>query len=163
MAWFISNPVESESQGPNATMLWISSSNEYRINIPWGGHRSVPITYCPWCGTRLPESLEQLWYETLYALGFQDPGNDDDIPPAFVTDEWWRNPVPFVPDPRASGAKDAVLRSVLLGLDLHPYDIQAMSHEAQLAAIAAAADDGRLLPGQVALLRNLGLLPALQD
>ena len=29
------------------------------------------------------------WYERLYALGFDDPG-EQDIPEEFNSDEWWR-------------------------------------------------------------------------
>ena len=90
MAWFIAEPVEWPSQGPNPIMMWIASWDEYRINIPTGGHTSVRIRHCPWCGTRLPESKRALWHETLEAMGYADPGNDD-IPKEFNSDAWWRD------------------------------------------------------------------------
>lgn len=89
MAWFISEPVEHESQGKNPTMLWIQCWNEYRINIPRNGNTSIPVRFCPWCSARLPESLRERWYQTLYNLGFHDPGNDK-IPEEYNTDAWWR-------------------------------------------------------------------------
>jgi hypothetical protein len=89
MAWFISQPVEWESQGPNPVIVWFKSWNEYRINIPREGHATTLIRYCPWCASRLPESLQGKWYATLTAMGFSDP-SEDDIPPEFDSDTWWR-------------------------------------------------------------------------
>lgn len=90
MAWFITEPIEWPSQGPNPTMMWVACWDEYRINIPTGGHASVRIRYCPWCGIKLPETKRALWYETLRAMGYADPG-DDDIPEKFNSDAWWRD------------------------------------------------------------------------
>lgn len=93
MAWFISKPIEWPSQGANAPLLWISSFDEYLVNIPMGGNTAVPIRFCPWCGTRLPESKQELWRQTLRELGYRDPGNEK-IPPEFNTDRWWRDRSP---------------------------------------------------------------------
>jgi hypothetical protein len=90
MAWFISEPVELESQGPNPVILWIASWNEYRIDISHRGHASTLIRYCPWCGVRLPESRQELWFRTLHDRGYADP-SEMDIPEEFNTDAWWRN------------------------------------------------------------------------
>ncbi len=89
MAWFISEPVEWESQGANPVIMWISSWDEYRIEISRMGNSSTVIYYCPWCGTKLPESKSDLWYETLYKLGYSDPG-EQEIPNEFDSDKWWR-------------------------------------------------------------------------
>jgi len=89
MAWFISSPVEWDGQPPNPVIQWISSWNEYRIEISHSGTTAIRISYCPWCGTRLPAPKADLWFETLYKLGYGDPGNDD-IPEEFQTDRWWR-------------------------------------------------------------------------
>lgn len=88
MAWFISEPEESP-QGPNPIMLWIDAWNEYRINIPRLGNSSVVVSYCPWCGQRLPGSLRVRWYETLHQMGYMDPG-EEEIPKEFDSDAWWR-------------------------------------------------------------------------
>jgi hypothetical protein len=93
MAWFISKPIEWPSQGENAPVMWISSFDEYLINIPMGGNSTVRIRFCPWCGKRLPESKQQLWHQTLGELGYKDPGNEE-IPPEFDTDRWWRDRCP---------------------------------------------------------------------
>jgi|SRR6516162_2003866 len=89
MAWFISKPVEWESQGPNPVILWLPQWNEYRIDISHRGHASTSIYFCPWCGKKLPEPKTDLWYKTLYELGYDDP-SEQDIPDEFNTDAWWR-------------------------------------------------------------------------
>lgn len=90
MAWFIAEPVERDSQGPNPVILWLGAWNEYRIDISHRGYSSTLIRFCPWCGRRLPDSKRVLWHETLVALGYEDPGGDDNIPEEFETDQWWR-------------------------------------------------------------------------
>jgi len=89
LAWFISNPVEDESQGANPVLLWIKCWNEYRINIPRGGNSSTLIRFCPWCGTKCPRSRREEWYQQLHRLGFSDPG-EQEIPSEFDSDAWWR-------------------------------------------------------------------------
>lgn len=90
MAWFIANPVEWPSQGVNPVMAWIPFHDEYKISIPRGGHVSIPVRWCPWCGSKLPKSKRGLWYKALYEMGFEDPGNDQ-IPEEFNSDQWWRS------------------------------------------------------------------------
>lgn len=89
MAWFVSEPVEWESQGPNPVILWIREWNEYRIDISHRGNSSTPIAFCPWYGTKLPDSRRDEWHRTLVAMGYEDPCNDD-LPEAFTSDKWWR-------------------------------------------------------------------------
>ena len=89
MAWFISEPVEWESQGPNPVILYIAPHREYRIDISHRGKTSTPIQYCPWCGMKLPEPLTGIWHETLNELGFTDP-EEQEIPEKFNSDAWWK-------------------------------------------------------------------------
>ena len=91
MAFAISRPHLTPHQGPNRIVDWITSWNEYRIPIPCDGYASTEIRYCPWCGAQLPPSRRGEWYQTLYGMGFDDPGGDDPIPPEFESDQWWRN------------------------------------------------------------------------
>jgi hypothetical protein len=46
------------------------------------------ISYCPWCGTPLPSSLRDAWFDRLDKLGL-DPG-DERIPKDMATSAWWR-------------------------------------------------------------------------
>jgi len=89
MAWFISEPIEWELQGSNPVILWISAWNEYRIDISHRGNSSTIIQFCPWCGKQLPKSKQCEWYQVLWAMGYQDP-SEQEVPEEFNTDSWWR-------------------------------------------------------------------------
>jgi len=90
MAFAISLPLLTPHQGANRILDWFASWNEYRIPVPYDGYASTLIRFCPWCGKRFPESLREEWYRTLYAMGYSDPGGDDDLPAEFESDRWWR-------------------------------------------------------------------------
>jgi hypothetical protein len=60
--------------------------DEYGIVVHDGGKSYVRIDFCPWCGTRLPESKRDQWFEALEAMGI-DPLSDA-VPPAYRSDEW---------------------------------------------------------------------------
>jgi hypothetical protein len=64
---------------------------EYQIVAKSDGF-VITIDYCPWCGTKLPNSLRNVWGERLDALGFLDPYGEDraSVPDAFWSDSWWR-------------------------------------------------------------------------
>ncbi len=63
--------------------------DEYGIIIHDGGTSVMVINFCPWCGSKLPGSKRDRWFEELEKLGFTDPF-DQDIPEKFKTDEWYR-------------------------------------------------------------------------
>ena len=51
------------------------------------------IDYCPWCGVKLPQDLNDVWFELLEdEFGIKDPTNEDKdkVPKEFKTDEWWK-------------------------------------------------------------------------
>lgn len=50
--------------------------------------RMMKIDYCPWCGTKLPESLKSRWMEEMEKVG-RTP-NDPNLPQKFLSDAWWR-------------------------------------------------------------------------
>src|SRR4051812_25845044 len=92
MAFAISRPVLTPHQGPNRIIDWLASWNEYRVPVTYDGYASALIRFCPWCAQALPPSRREEWYQALYALGYSDPGGDDDVPEQFNTDAWWRRP-----------------------------------------------------------------------
>lgn len=52
------------------------------------------FSYCPWCGSVLPLSLRDEWFDELENLGFKNPLDDlfhkrDRLPEKFLTDDWW--------------------------------------------------------------------------
>ena len=61
--------------------------DEYGLIIHDGGSSYIDIKYCPWCGSKLPESKRDLWFETLENLGFEDP-IEQNIPEEFQTGKW---------------------------------------------------------------------------
>jgi hypothetical protein len=89
MAYAISHPVETLHQETNRVLDWISQWNEYLIPVSYDGYKATIIRYCPWCGSALPKSRRDQWYEALYALGYDDPG-EQEIPEEFKSDAWWR-------------------------------------------------------------------------
>ncbi len=52
------------------------------------------IEFCPWCGSELPKSLSDEWFDILekeYGLDMPKTTNQmDKIPAEFKTDEWWK-------------------------------------------------------------------------
>ena len=68
------------------------SFREYSILYPESPGSVQLIQYCPWCGTKLPDSLREEWGEALDRLGIYNPYFDDrdKVPRHYWTDEWWR-------------------------------------------------------------------------
>jgi len=52
------------------------------------------IDYCPWCGSKLPSSLRDKWFDILEKeYGLDSPDSVDQcnkVPAEFLTDEWWK-------------------------------------------------------------------------
>ncbi len=72
--------------------------NSYYIDIKNSLQASQDIYYCPWCGSKLPEDITDLYYlEISKALNIDieelDLLNEEvqkKLPKEFKTDEWWR-------------------------------------------------------------------------
>lgn len=61
--------------------------NEYGLIIHDGTASYVLIDRCPWCGTRLPQSLRDEWFDAVDALDLEDG-----VPPPerFLSSAWRR-------------------------------------------------------------------------
>jgi len=59
--------------------------DEYGLIVHDGGQSYVLIQHCPWCGTHLPESQRDRWFDEIDAKGF-----DEENPPAAYTTREWR-------------------------------------------------------------------------
>ena len=46
------------------------------------------IAHCPWCGSTLPDSLRDRFFDELDNLGLEV--EDPAVPEEFRSDEWWR-------------------------------------------------------------------------
>jgi len=87
---YASNFHENVFRCPDALIWYSRKFEEYGLIIHDGGESFIEISYCPWCGTKLPKSKRDLWFKTLEKLGFDDPLQQD-IPEEFKTDEWYKN------------------------------------------------------------------------
>lgn len=71
--------------------------DEYGIIIHDGGASFSRISYCPWCGTKLPNSKRDLWFDILEEMGFDSPF-EQDIPDEYNSDKWYRDKSVVKPD-----------------------------------------------------------------
>ncbi len=70
------------------TMVFIPAYREWGIEVNDGGTSFIRIQHCPWCGSKLPESLRDKWFDITREMGYDDPG-DDAIPQEYKSDQWW--------------------------------------------------------------------------
>lgn len=66
---------------------------EYGVKIPksTGG---MLMDYCMFCGTKLPLSVRDEWFNILeqeYGLERPCSGDKKKVPEEFLTDKWWKN------------------------------------------------------------------------
>lgn len=72
----------------DALVVYNEIVDEYGLIIHDGSKSYVLIDCCPWCGTRLPQSQRDRWFDAVDALEL----SDDAAPPAeFLTRTWRRN------------------------------------------------------------------------
>jgi hypothetical protein len=74
-------------------IVHIPKFREFGIRILDGGSSFLHLRFCPWSGTRLPESLRERWFDTLDALGI-DPASDA-VPPEFSDERWYGKDGPY--------------------------------------------------------------------
>ena len=74
---------------PDCLIEYNKIFDEYGIILHDGGLSCILINYCPWCGSKLPESKRDLWFDTLEQLGYDEPF-EQDIPDDFKTDRWYQ-------------------------------------------------------------------------
>jgi hypothetical protein len=60
---------------------------EYGLRVLDGGSSRQEIRFCPWCGSRLPESLRDEWFKKLDELRLEP--DSPAIPTRLRSDEWW--------------------------------------------------------------------------
>jgi hypothetical protein len=76
-------------QCPDALIHYALKFDEYGIIIHDGGASSVQIYFCPWCGTQLPPSKRDRWFDELERQGI-DPLSDS-VPEPFQSDAWYKS------------------------------------------------------------------------
>ena len=76
---------------PDKLIHYSPRLDEYGIVVHNGGTGTIEIRHCPWCGTRLPESKRDRWFDELKRLGYDDPWTDPEgVPEQYQSDEWYR-------------------------------------------------------------------------
>jgi hypothetical protein len=70
----------------DALIVYNEIFDEYGIPVHDGGATYVLITNCPWCGTGLPESQRDRWFDETDALGV----SETDLPLSYRTGGWRR-------------------------------------------------------------------------
>ena len=78
-----------EYECPDVLISYIEKFDEYGIIIHDGGSSSISIDYCPFCGTKLPESKRDMWFDELEALGYDD-SSEEEIPDKYKSGEWYK-------------------------------------------------------------------------
>jgi len=73
---------------PESNLVYVSKLCEYGIAIADGGTSYRLVQYCPWCGTKLPPSLRDKWFDELEALGV-DPADEQAIPDRYKDGSWY--------------------------------------------------------------------------
>ena len=67
----------------------IEKFGEYGISIQDGGSSRLTLNFCPWCGTKLPKSERDRWFDELEAAGI-DP-HVDEIPAIYLDGTWLKS------------------------------------------------------------------------
>jgi len=71
---------------PDNLVYYSARLREYGLIIHDGGSAMISIGYCPWCGSELPASARDLWFDELARRGI-DPDSDD-MPEEFTDGRW---------------------------------------------------------------------------
>ena len=72
---------------PDVLIKYSGKFNEYGILIHDGGTSARRISFCPWCGCKLPNSMRDEWFVEIEKLGI-DPWGDN-IPKEYQSNEWY--------------------------------------------------------------------------
>jgi hypothetical protein len=70
-------------------ITFIDQFREYGIEYREGfGGGIQKMTYCPWCGRRLPKPLREEWFAVLDEQGLEP--EDPRVPSEMRSNAWWR-------------------------------------------------------------------------
>lgn len=72
----------------DTALVYNTRFREYGIRILDGGTSLMHLKYCPWCGTQLPASLRNDWFDELERRGLSYPENE--IPLDMQDSTWWQ-------------------------------------------------------------------------
>jgi hypothetical protein len=70
-----------------SSIVFVPKFREYGIKIIDGGSSYLEINFCSWCGSKLPDSLRDDWFDRLERLNI-DPAINT-ILEDFLNDRWY--------------------------------------------------------------------------
>lgn len=73
---------------PDVLVQYLPKFDEYGIIVHDGGTSVSGIRFCPWCGTQLPQSKRDRWFDEMARRGIDE--DSEDVPLEFRSDEWWQ-------------------------------------------------------------------------
>jgi hypothetical protein len=74
--------------GGEAALDYVPKFREYGIKVLDGGSSYILISFCPWCGRKLPGRLRDAWFDEVERLGMNM--DHPALPLELLSDEWWR-------------------------------------------------------------------------
>lgn len=75
---------------PDCLIDYNCKFDEYGIIIHDGGSSVLTIDFCPWCGSKLPKSRRDEWFDELEKIGITDP-QVQTVPTKHLTDDRYRS------------------------------------------------------------------------
>jgi hypothetical protein len=82
----VSADEENVETGGPVVIVYAPHVRHYGILYTDGTESVQSIAFCPWCGTKLPSSLADEWFQRLESLGLE---LGDVLPSELQSDEWW--------------------------------------------------------------------------
>ena len=70
-------------------LAYVPKFREYGLRVLDGGTSYIVLTFCPWCGARLPSSMREAWFDAVEKLGLEP--ESPALPLPYRSDLWWRN------------------------------------------------------------------------
>ena len=72
----------------NGAIRYSDIFDEYGIPLPEDSVSVIRVSHCPWCGTTLPKSKRNEWFQKLERLGYDAHLFDENIPVDFKSSKW---------------------------------------------------------------------------
>ncbi len=79
------------------SIVFIPEFREYGVPIRDGGNSFLVMEYCPWCGSKLPGSLREEYFDLLEKSGISYPCPKDLLPEAMHSEKWWQGDEKYDP------------------------------------------------------------------
>ena len=74
------------------TIFYSKRFDEYLIPVSEDGVSGICMTFCPWCGKKLPESKRKRWFDELDQMGIEFSLFDTtQVPLPYLSDAWWQD------------------------------------------------------------------------